>query len=65
MRRYSTLIAALLASHMVETPNVVPQAAKELDLEVPKQPRLPTKTGTREKARRLRQLARQQKRNEI
>lgn len=57
MSRYSMLIAALLASYAVAVPTITDKAAKELHLDVPKPPRERTKTGKRERERRLRQLA--------
>lgn len=57
MSRQSMLIAALLSSFLVENPTITDEAAKELHLDVPKPPRERTKTGKRERERRLRQLA--------
>ena len=57
MSRYNALIAALLASYMVEVPTISDTAARELTLPPPQPPRQQTKSGKRERERRLRQLA--------
>ena len=57
MSRYNALIAALLASYMVEVPTISDTAARELTPPPPQPPRQQTKSGKRERERRLRQLA--------
>jgi len=58
MSHRSAMIAALLAAYAVEVPRVTPEAAEQLNLTIPRQPKPRPAQGAKERARRLRQLAR-------